>query len=181
MAELLKNVYSESFFKKFLSVVLLIAHKFNEKAFLNSIYNEQWETLALKQRMRHISIVFKEQLGPDYTSNIELILRLIPELEKKGFKTDSLEFIFLPDFVEIYGLENFQTSIDAIEQITQFVTCEFAVRPFIQNHEKEMLAQLLAWSKHKHPSVRRLATEGCRPRLPWAMALNSFKVNPQPL
>ncbi len=181
MAELLKNVYSETFFRKFLNVIAIIVPDFNNEAFLNSIYDGNWEEKTLKQRMRHISICLNRQLTNEYPSNLNFILRLIPELEKHGFKPDGLEFIFLPDFVEIYGLENYDCSIKAIEIITQFVSCEFAVRPFIQNHREEMLKQLLVWSNHKHPSVRRLATEGCRPRLPWGMALSSFKENPEPI
>ena len=181
MAELLKNVYNNAFFNKFIRVVKVIDPSFNEVAFLASLYDDSWEEKALKQRMRHISICLKEQLTKDYSTNINFILQLIPELEKQGFKPDTLEFIFLPDFVEIYGRNDFETSIKAIEIITQFVSCEFAVRPFIQDKEKEMVKQLLVWSKHKHASVRRLASEGCRPRLPWGMALNSFKENPEPI
>jgi 3-methyladenine DNA glycosylase AlkC len=56
-----------------------------------------------------------------------------------------------------------------------------AVRPFIIKHEKRMMEQMYAWSKHEHELVRRLACEGCRPALPWAPALNSFKKDPTPI
>jgi 3-methyladenine DNA glycosylase AlkC len=44
-----------------------------------------------------------------------------------------------------------------------------------------MMKQMFAWSNHKHWAVRRLSSEGCRPRLPWAMALPSLKKNPAPI
>ena len=69
----------------------------------------------------------------------------------------------------------------AIERITQFTSCEFAVRPFIIKYPKEMMKQMLVWSKHEHWGVRRLSSEGCRPRLPWAMALPNLKENPAPI
>ena len=44
-----------------------------------------------------------------------------------------------------------------------------------------MMRQMLLWSKHEHWGVRRLASEGCRPRLPWGMALPNLKKNPAPI
>ena len=91
--------------------------------------------------------------------------------------------MFLPDYVEKYGLANtdYQTSIHAIEQITQFTSCEFAVRPFIIQYPQKMMQQMLVWTTHESEHVRRLASEGCRPRLPWAMALPSLKQEPSPI
>ena len=43
------------------------------------------------------------------------------------------------------------------------------------------MAQMYAWAKHENEHVRRLASEGCRPALPWAQALPSFKKDPTPV
>lgn len=131
--------------------------------------------------MGHITHTLKKHLSDDFDKNIKTILNLIPVLEKNGFKPDNLEFIFFPDFIEIYGKGDFEASVKAFETITQFVSCEFAVRPFIINNQKAMLRQMFDWSNHEHFLVRRLATEGCRPRLPWAMAIPSLKENPEPI
>ncbi len=64
---------------------------------------------------------------------------------------------------------------------TQFSSSEFAVRPYIIKYQKQMINQHLIWSKHKNYHVRRLASEGIRPRLPWAMALPDFKKDPSPI
>jgi len=181
MAELLKNIYNKKFFNKFIFSLEIVKPDFNRESFLNDIYDSQWESLELKQRMRHITIVMKKYLFENYTDTIELFLKLIPTLEKNGFKPDNLEFIFIPDIIEIYGLNNYNTSINAFEKITQFVTCEFAIRPFIIKYHKEMISQMLLWTKHKHYSVRRLSTEGCRPRLPWAISIPSLKKDPNPI
>lgn len=87
----------------------------------------------------------------------------------------------MDNYVEQYGLDDYDTSVRAIEKITQFTSCEFSVRPFTVRYPEKMMAQMLVWSKHKHWGVRRLASEGCRPRLPWAMALPSLKENPEPI
>lgn len=131
--------------------------------------------------MRHITHTLKKHFSDDFNKNAETILNLIPVLENNRFKPENLEFIFFPDFIEVYGTNNYDTSVKAFETITQFVSCEFAVRPFIINNQKEMLNQMFDWSNHKHPMVRRFATEGCRPRLPWAMAIPSLKENPEPI
>jgi 3-methyladenine DNA glycosylase AlkC len=65
-----------------------------------------------------------------------------------------------------------------MERVTQFISCEFAVRPFLISEEKKMLAQMLKWSKHPHAGVRRLASEGLRPRLPWGMKVPVLIENP---
>ncbi|TGV04072.1 DNA alkylation repair protein [Flavivirga rizhaonensis] len=181
MAELFKNIYNTKFFDRFIASVREVVPAFNKASFLNAIYDTEWEKRELKQRMRHITLAFKDHLSDDFDKNVEIILKLIPVFEKNGFKPDNLEFIFFPDFIEIYGLEHYEASINAFEEITQFVSCEFAVRPFIIKYQDQMIQQMVLWSNHKHSSVRRLATEGCRPRLPWAMAIPSLKNNPAPI
>ena len=181
MAELWKNIYNQAFFDRFTSSVKEIISDFNTNSFLKEIYDTEWGNRELKQRMRHITYVFKNHLTDDFKHNVGIILKLIPVLGKNGFKPDNLEFIFFPDFIEIYGIDDYKTSVEAFETITQFVSCEFAVRPFIINNQKAMLNQMFDWSNHKHSMVRRLATEGCRPRLPWAMAIPSLKENPEPI
>ena len=178
MAELFKNIYSKEFFVKFIRSIQKIEPNFNDRSFLEHIYDTEWEDKELKQRMRHISITLKSHLSEDFEKNTQTILSLIPQLIKEGFKPNNLEFIFLPDFIEVFGITHYKTAMKAFEEITQFVSCEFAVRPFIIAYEKEMIAQMLLWSKHGHPMVRRLSTEGCRPRLPWAMALPALKKDP---
>ena len=86
-----------------------------------------------------------------------------------------------PDFVEVYGLDEYAISMGALENFTQFVSAEFAIRPFIRRYPRKTMNQMLAWSQHQHPGVRRLASEGCRPRLPWGMGLPALKADPSPI
>ncbi|NMH88094.1 DNA alkylation repair protein [Flavivirga algicola] len=181
MAELLKNIYHTKFFDRFTASVQEVVLDFDKTVFLKDIYDSEWENRELKQRMRHITLVLKNHLFDDFNTNVDTLLKLIPVLEKKGVKPDNLEYIFFPDFIELFGLDHYETSINAFETITQFVSCEFAVRPFIIKYQESMMEQMHLWSKHKHLSVRRLASEGCRPRLPWAMALPALKENPEPI
>jgi 3-methyladenine DNA glycosylase AlkC len=85
------------------------------------------------------------------------------------------------DFVALYGLDDWEVSIPALEEFTQQVSAEYAVRPFIASDQERMMARLLAWAHHENSEVRRLATEGCRPLLPWGMVLSGLKDDPSPI
>jgi 3-methyladenine DNA glycosylase AlkC len=89
--------------------------------------------------------------------------------------------MFIPQFVERYGMQDWETSVPALERLTRYGSSEFAVRPFIKQDQARMLTTMLDWAENENYHVRRLATEGCRPRLPWAMALPELKRDPAPI
>ena len=85
------------------------------------------------------------------------------------------------DFVEVYGLQDWEISVPALAYFTQYGSSEFAVRPFIEARPEAMMQQMLAWSKHENHHIRRLSSEGCRPLLPWGRVLKDLKANPAPI
>lgn len=175
---LFKNIYSQEFFDLFTKSLKSVVSSFNIDSFMKSIYDDEWNNRELKQRMRHITVVLKNHLDKSFKVNAKTILKLIDYFDEKGIEQKSIEFMFLPDFIECYGLEDYQTSVDAFERITQFTSCEFAVRPFITKYQEKMMHQMQAWANHPHELVRRLASEGCRPRLPWGIGLPALKKDP---
>lgn len=181
MAEPLKNIYNKIFFDKFTGALEEVLPSLDKIHFIENILDQTWHEKELKQRMRHITYVLERYLPGTFQHKAASILALIPVLKTHGFKQDNLEFIFLPDFIEVFGLPHYQRSMEVFETLTQFVTCEFAVRPFIIQYPSKMMKQMNIWSNHKHPMVRRLASEGSRPRLPWAMAIPFLKDNPDPI
>jgi 3-methyladenine DNA glycosylase AlkC len=181
MADLLKNMFNLPFLTELVKNLQKVYPNFAGDVFLKSIFDADWEKRELKQRIRHISLNLRPLLPTEYASAVQVLLDLanyVRESEKRDFV---FEYIFLPDFVEVFGLNDYETSVQAIEKITQLISAEFAVRPFIEKYPEKMLAQMLAWSKHPHPLVRRLASEGSRPRLPWGIALKSLKKDPSPI
>ncbi|MCA9022639.1 MAG: DNA alkylation repair protein, partial [Planctomycetaceae bacterium] len=128
----------------------------------------------LKQRMRHITHALHEFLPNDYGTALTVLERAAPSFG--GF-----EAMFFPDFVEVYGLSDWDRSLQALEHFTKYSSSEFAVRPFIAQDQQRMVRQLKLWAASPNEHVRRLASEGSRPRLPWAMALPAFKQNPAPM
>jgi 3-methyladenine DNA glycosylase AlkC len=179
--EPLKNIYNQKFIDDFSQVIQKVIPNFNPSLFIKSVFDKGWKQKELKQRMRHITLMLRPQLSNNYKTMINEVLDIVKELEKSNTKGQSFEWMFLPEFMELFGLENYKTSVNAFEIITQFTSCEFAVRPFIKKYPNKMMQQHLLWSKHKNTHVRRLATEGCRPMLPWAMALPELKKEPKPI
>ncbi len=178
MAELFKNIYNTEFLTRFADLATEVVPTFQKEEFLKTIFDTEWEQRELKQRMRHISTALRPRLSPDYHESVSQLLGIIEKHQEKGIRETSIEFMFFPDYIELYGLDHFDTSVSAFEKVTQFTSCEFGVRPFIIRYPDEMIKRLTIWSQHDHPAVRRLSTEGCRPRLPWAMALPDLKKDP---
>ncbi len=191
MAEPFKNIFNEQFFDRFTSDLKQVMNHFDSRAFVAQVMDSEWENREYKQRIAHITTVLKSFLPEDYKEAIAKIIELLDYVEstypdfsqiddnKYGL---TLEYgPILDNYVEQYGLDDYETSVKAIEKITRFTSCEFAVHPFIIKYPDEMMAQMLIWSRHEHWGVRRLASEGCRPRLPWTMALPNLKENPAPI
>lgn len=181
MAELFKNLYSKEFYNNFSEVLGEVILSFDKDRFIKSIYTGDWDTKELKGRMRHTAIVLHDFLPADFGEGSDKIIEIINKLRELGYNNMALEFMFFPEYIERYGIDDFDTSVKLIEFVTQFTSCEFAVRPFILKYEDKMIKQMLRWSTHESEMVRRLASEGCRPRLPWAMALPALKADPTPI
>jgi 3-methyladenine DNA glycosylase AlkC len=180
MPEPLKHMYNPRFFEAFITTVKQVLPHFNKQQFLHQVFDTSWEQKELKQRVRHISTSLKEYLPGTYKEQVNLILCIIKQSRESGTQ-GGFEYMFFPDFIEQYGLDDVETSLKAIEKITQFISCEFAIRPFLLKYQNKVMAQMLKWSEHHHEHVRRFSSEGCRPRLPWAMAIPALKNDPSPI
>lgn len=176
MAEPLKEMYNPEVLKQFGNKVKSVYEPFQVDSFLNAIFDSTWEALSLKERMRKITMALGEHLPADYPGAIDVLMTL-------GNEAQQGLFVGFPDFIEVYGqeTEHWDLSIKALEYFTQGSSAEFAVRPFILSEPKRMMAQMRKWALSDNEHVRRLASEGCRPRLPWGQALTIFKENPKPV
>lgn len=173
MADQLKNNYDKKYIQRVALEVSKQFKSFDKSKFTNLTLNSSWKDLELKDRMKRIRSSLYECLPKEYDKAINIILR-------SSSTFGGFEGMFFPDFVESYGLErkNWKISLDALEELTKYSSSEFAIRPFIIKDPKRVMKLILKWSKSKNYHVRRLASEGCRPRLPWAIALPEFKRDP---
>ena len=171
MAEQLKNLYSKEFIEKLVNKLFLTYPDFEKENFINSIFDISWQDLELKQRMRHIALTLNKYLPFIYEEQLEILKEV-----KKDFT--GLEAMIFQDFVEVFGLDDFENSMKALEVFTIDSSSEFAIRQFILKYEEQTINQMKIWAKSSNEHIKRLSSEGSRSRLPWAIALPLFKQNP---
>ena len=177
----LKDLYSEEFYDEFAGILKQSIPSFDEHKFNALIFTPEFERYELKQRMSHSAEVLHCFMPQLFSDACPLLFQIIANIEKAGITGKKLEYMFFPEYISMYGLDDYESAVPALENVTQFTSCEFAVRPFILKYGEQMLQQMLAWSKHESRHVRRLASEGSRPRLPWAMSLPFLKLDPSPI
>lgn len=174
MAELLKHRYSKPYVATLAAALARACPPFDRAGFERAVLGAGWPKLELKARMRRITETLHGFLPGDYRRQLAVLTEVAP-----GF--GGFEAMFFPDFVAHYGLDDFATSVAALETFTRYSSSEFAVRPFIVRYGARMIDAMQRWAAHPDEHVRRLASEGSRPRLPWAMALPQFKRDPRPV
>ena len=170
-----KNVFNENFVKSFACKIKKFDKSFKKDEYIIHIMNNL-ENQELKERMRTISSSLNSFSSKKYKDMIEVLINV-----KKTMNHDesiSLSSMVLPDYVEVYGLPYLKVSLMALEEFTKNSSSELAIRHFIKKYENETMNQMLIWAKSPDEHIRRLSSEGSRPRLPWAIALSSFKKNP---
>ncbi|WP_291287959.1 DNA alkylation repair protein [Flavobacterium sp.] len=175
---LIKDIYSVAFYEKFGQAVAEVHPTFDKQKFIATIYEGDFNQKEWKDRMKHTTVVLHQFMPENFPEAVSLLDKIIENLKKNSFTDSNLAFIFFADYIEMYGLDDFKTSAKAFVSITQFISCEFAVRPFILKYKEEMIEEMTKWSLHDNHHVRRLASEGSRPRLPWAMAIPYLKKDP---
>ncbi|MBM3855483.1 MAG: hypothetical protein FJ399_20400, partial [Verrucomicrobia bacterium] len=139
--------------------------------------------LGLLQRGRHLARVLRQHLPAEYPDAVGILLRsLTPPLETTADNGLAV-FFYLPHvaFVGLYGLGDFETSMHAQYELTKRFSAEFSLRPFLLRQPERTLARLAEWTRDPNPHVRRLCSEGTRPRLPWAPRIPAFIADPRPV
>lgn len=174
MPEPFKNFFNDELIDKMTRGIVKAYPEFLREDFYKDIFDQQWEERELKDRMNHIARMLGRYLPDDYPQSLKILKAASPGLRGLGH-------MCFPAYVELFGLNHFEESVEALEFLTSFSSSEFAVRPFIIKYGESMMEKMLLWTRSDNEHVRRLASEGCRPRLPWAIALPEFKRDPKPL
>ncbi len=167
----------------------LLVEKFQARAidldkdsFVKAV-SEKVDALELKDRVECIADELNLHLSGNYQNKVGYLRNILgPENEKEtGMFKEFYWVMPLAKFVEKYGLEHFDESIGAIYEITKRNTGEYTIRPYLEKYPTKTLEVMLSWSQDSNKHVRRLSSEGVRPRLPWASKLDSFINNPTPI
>jgi 3-methyladenine DNA glycosylase AlkC len=170
---------------------LRVVHRTFDHASFRTAALNGIEPLAILQRGHHLARILREHLPSNYDEAIDVLLR---SLTAPLTRTDELGlsgFFYLPHicFVAAYGLDPaqnggrdpFETSMRAQYELTRRFSAEFSIRPFLIRAPQRTLARLVAWTRDSDPHVRRLCSEGTRPRLPWAQRIPAFVKDPTPV
>lgn len=155
---------------------------FDQELFITSI-STTIKNKALKQRVEQMADQLHEHLPDDYSESIQILMNILgPENPNEtGMFTEFYWLMPVAKYVEKYGLNHFKDSMDVIEEITKRNTGEYAIRPFIRKYPKQTLSVMNTWAESDNFHLRRLASEGLRPKLPWASKLDLFIDNPTPV
>ncbi|MFK8295566.1 MULTISPECIES: DNA alkylation repair protein [Capnocytophaga] len=155
---------------------------FNSKNFIKDTENKVIGQ-TYTQRIITIADLLKNYLSADYKEALRVLLSILGEENpnQTGMFTHYYWILPIGKFVERYGINHFTLSMNAIEEITKRNTGEYAVRPFIRKYPEKSLEIIEKWAKSPNFHLRRLASEGLRPKLPWASKLDTFVENPAPV
>ncbi len=166
-----KTWFDETRYQQIARELSAIESRFDRKKFL-TLTLEGLDRRELMDRLRQTAIAAEAALPGSYRDKLAVLREVAPRL-KHSFVT-----ISFCDFVARYGLDDFEHSMDTLKFLTPLGSAEFAVRPFIQRDHPRALAIMLKWARDENEHVRRLASEGSRPRLPWGTRLSAIVANP---
>ncbi|WP_227394636.1 DNA alkylation repair protein [Jeotgalibacillus aurantiacus] len=164
---LIKDVFTDEWVSN-LGQRLGSADEFRGKA-----YSSDWADLSFKERVRRLAVTMHDFLPDSFEQAADWLERIAPDF-------NGLPGIVFPDYIEVYGQENWERSLTALEKLTSFSTSEFAIRSFLIKDQERCFTYIERWARSENDHVRRLASEGTRPKLPWGQAIPALIQDPSP-
>jgi 3-methyladenine DNA glycosylase AlkC len=147
--------------------------KFDQKRFMKRAA-EGLDDLGIMERMRQVALGLRETLPDDFSKAVAIVEQIAPRIGH------SFAAISLPEYVALYGQHDAERSLDALRLLTRYGSSEFAIRHFLLADFDRTLATMRHWADDENEHVRRLASEGSRPRLPWSFQLKNLIADPSP-
>jgi 3-methyladenine DNA glycosylase AlkC len=170
----LKYIYSAERLDELGQLLRIQYPSFAHTKWMSHFQTEEWHQAELKQRVSLVAHAFYAQLPNDYNTAIDILIPVSQQMAYGYFG------VIFSEYVALYGRKHWDKSMKAMAIFTQTSTAEFAIRYFIQDDPKRAMQQMTQWSKDRNHHIRRLSSEGCRPRLPWGMKLQLFIDDPKP-
>ncbi len=167
----LKEIFNRNYYKHLANLFKAAEPEFKADKFLIQV-TQGLDQLSLNQRLRNTSVVLKDHLPADFSKAILIMYKVIPHA-RGGYAN-----LIFPDFVGLYGHKHFKLAMQALKHFTVFGSSEFAIREFLKRDFDKTYAVMCEWAKDKDVHVRRLASEGSRPRLPWSFKLDAVVNDP---
>jgi 3-methyladenine DNA glycosylase AlkC len=166
--ELLKDKYfQEEFIIRLGNDILLRSKTFDIEVYKKILLSMEYSDLELKDKLRKCAETIGDCLKLDYLDAIEVLMEVAPNYSN----FDSMVF---PEYVDIYGQFHFDESLKALGYFTMYGSSEFAIRSFANTDTDKVLEYMKMLSKSDNEHKRRFASEGCRPKLPWAKSVKNL-------
>lgn len=179
---MLKAFYDHGYVQRLGRSLAEVEGSFDATAF-ESLAGDGLADLELKARTEQICAAMGQCLPKDFATAVAVVQRAMgdpgPEPDDEGM--GGFEFWPHVTFLSAFGLSNPEAALRAMRFFTQHYSCEFAVRAFLIEHPDLALEHVRQWSQDHDWRVRRLASEGTRPRLPWGQQIKAFIANPEPV
>jgi 3-methyladenine DNA glycosylase AlkC len=172
-ANALKHMFDKAHLKRTADALVAVYPAFERKRYLATF--PALEPLPMKSRVRHLRDELQRLLPTPYAKALTLLMKAV-----KTGKLESFDLWPVTEFIQTYGTDDREISLEALRELTTIFTSEWAVRPFIKKYPKETLKFLLRCTRDSDAGVRRWASEGTRPRLPWGERLQDFVKDPSP-
>ncbi|MBO6717736.1 MAG: DNA alkylation repair protein [Rhizobiaceae bacterium] len=172
-APALKEIFNRERFRNIAGEAEAVSPAFDRKRFL-AVATKDLDDLSIMQRLRQGAEALHAALPLPYEQVLPVLNELAPRI---GHNFASM---ILPEYVALYGRDHFDLSMQALAFFTRFGSSEFAVRHFLLDDQERALGVMRGWAKDQNEHVRRLASEGSRPRLPWSFQLKALIDDPSP-
>ncbi|AIR67095.1 DNA alkylation repair protein [Cedecea neteri] len=166
-----KHAFNHALLQDIASLIARHYPAFNAEAFLNKA--EHLDKLEMKARVQVIRDALAAELPQDYPAALAVVVSVLKENKLRGFAVWPFA-----EFIQVYGLNHPELSLEALKVVTVCFTAEWAVRPFIKQDPDATMRFLLQCAQDESVDIRRWASEGTRPRVPWGEKLHLFIKDP---
>lgn len=178
----LKDFFNEPLVREIGASIKRVHPTFDAKGFVKNGL-DGLDRLELLDRGWHLAEALQRYLPQPFAKAADV---LVASLGPEHAGTDSFgmaPFRYLPHvfFVQKYGLDDFEAAMRAQYELTKRFSAETSIRAYLIRHPEQTYARLVEWASDANAHVRRLVSEGSRPRLPWAPRLPAFQEDPAPV
>lgn len=167
----LKEMFDRARLSAIADLAADVAPGFDRERFM-AVATADLDELGIMQRMRQTAVALEAALGMPFPRAAGVLRELGPRINH-GFVA-----ISLCEYVALYGRDHFDLALQTLHELTRYGSAEFAVRPFLAADFDRTLAVMRGWTDDENEHVRRLASEGTRPRLPWSFRLDRVIKDP---
>ena len=180
---LIRNLFTKKSVIKLAKRIRNNYSAFDEKGFIRTI-NSKLDLLSFGERNKLIQDALIKYLPNKFEDVVEILVSSLGEKLKADYLGGgNFDFIEIspPYVIERLGIDNFDLSMEALREMTMRLSSEGAIRKFIEKYPEKSLRLLNKWTKDKNVHVRRLVSEGTRPRLPLASPIKMYIKDPRPI